>query len=115
MYSIVGGTTFGDLSFGGGKAYSLSLFGMFIALLGDPSSHGGVISTSNQDNRLTVGGVAVAAEGCSHVCPIPDHGTTVVTAITLKSFVNGKRIVSYGAVAGCGAIISPANRGVLVG
>lgn len=115
MLSIVGGTTFGDLSFGGGKAYSLALFGMFIALLGDPSSHGGVISTSNQDGRLKVGGIAVAAEGCSHVCPVEGHGTTSVVAITLKSYVNSKRIVSYGAVAGCGAIISPPNREVIVG
>ena len=85
-----------------------------ISLLGDPSNHGGVIITTNQDNKFTVGGIPVAANGAQHSCPIPFHGTTPITAITLKSYVNSKKIVTYGAVAGCGAVITSPNRGVHV-
>lgn len=75
------------------------------AIVGDTSSHGGLIVSSNQDGRLKAGGVQICANGCLHSCPIPFHGTTPVTAITLKSYVNGKLIVTTGAVAGCGAVI----------
>jgi hypothetical protein len=47
-----------------------------------------------------------------HTCPIPGHGTTPVTAITIKSYVNGKLIITENAVAGCGAVIQPLLRGV---
>ena len=83
-----------------------------VALLGDSSSHGGTITTSNQDGTLKVGGVEVAVEGAMHSCPIKDHGVTAITAITIKSFHNSKLILTYGAVAGCGAIITSPNRAV---
>jgi uncharacterized Zn-binding protein involved in type VI secretion len=85
-----------------------------IALLGDSSSHGGSISTSNQDGTLKVGGVEVAVEGAMHVCPIQNHGTTAITAVTTKSFHNGKLILTFGAVAGCGAVIASPDRAVNV-
>ena len=37
-----------------------------IALLGDPSSHGGTVTTTNQDGTLDVGGVDVAVNGAMH-------------------------------------------------
>ena len=83
-----------------------------IALLGDPSSHGGSIVSSNQDGTLDVGGVDVAVNGASHSCPIPLHGVTPITAVTTKSYHNGKLILTDGAVAGCGAVIQPSDRGV---
>lgn len=83
-----------------------------IAVLGDSSSHGGTLTTHNTDGTFKVGGVIVCANGCMHTCPIPGHGTTPVTAVTTKSYVNGKLIVTENAVAGCGAVIQPLLRGV---
>lgn len=118
--------------------------GKRIALLGDPSSHGGSLVSTNQDGTLVVmigdigisvdfgstfgmfgygdtsltedmpERIPVCVEGCSHTCPIIGHGTTSVTAITIKSFHNGKLIVTYGAIAGCGAKITPSDRKVYV-
>ena len=85
-----------------------------IALVGDPSSHGGVIVTSNQDGKFVVGGIPVAVNGALHDCPVIGHGTTSITAVTVKTYCNGKLILTKGAVAGCGAIILPSNRGVFV-
>lgn len=85
-----------------------------ISLIGDTSNHGGVIITTNQDNSVTVGGIAVAVHSALHSCPIPDHGITAITAVTIKSKINGKNILTSGAVAGCGAVITSPNRGVYV-
>ena len=83
-----------------------------IALLGDNSSHGGTLVTTNTDNTYDVGGTPVCANGCMHACPIPGHGTTPVTAVTVKSFVNGKLVITENATAGCGALITPPDRKV---
>jgi len=83
-----------------------------VAVLGDTSSHGGTIILTNQDGTLLVGGIAVAVEGSSHSCP--SHGVTPITAVTVKTFHNGKLIVTEGALTGCGAIIQPLDRGVTV-
>ena len=85
-----------------------------IACLGDGSSHAGTLTSTAQDNKLTVAGTPVCASGCDHSCPIPGHGVTGVTAVTVKSWVNGKLIITEGAVAGCGAAITPPDRGVYV-
>ena len=102
-----------------------------IACKGDFSDHGGVISTTGQDGTLrigyrgraygegiygsgTYGGALPAVEGAQHSCPIEGHGTTTITAITTKSYHNGKLILTENAVAGCGAIITPADRKVNV-
>lgn len=88
--------------------------GKKIALVGDPSSHGGQIISSNQDGKFDVGGTVVAVNGANHSCPIFGHGITPITAITVKSPCNGKQIVTEGATAGCGAVIQPPDRGVFV-
>jgi len=85
-----------------------------IALLGDPSSHGGTVTTTNQDGTLDVGGVDVAVNGAMHSCPLTGHGVTSITAVTIKSYHNGKLILTEGAIAGCGALIEPVDRGVTV-
>jgi len=85
-----------------------------IALIGDPSNHGGSLISTNQDGRFNVGGTLVCANGCLHSCPIGGHGVTAVSAVTTKSYVNGKLIVTEQAVAGCGAVITPPDRGVYV-
>lgn len=84
--------------------------GKRIACLGDGSDHGGTLVSTNQDDKFKVVGVKVCANGCSHNCPIPGHGVTSVAAVTTKSYVNNKLIVTAGAVAGCGAVITPPDR-----
>ena len=88
--------------------------GKKIACVGDTSTHGGVLISSNQDGSLRAGGVEVCVAGCLHLCPIPFHGLTPVTAVITKTFHNGKLIVTEDAVAGCGALIIPSNRRVYV-
>ena len=101
--------TFGSFPFGG-PSFDEGAYGRRIACLGDSSSHGGTLTTTNQDNKYTVSDIAVCANGCSHNCPIIGHGTTQVTAVTIRSYVNGKLIVTYGARAGCGAVVTPPER-----
>jgi len=107
MSLTFGTSTFGTILFGGSGSSVKP-----IAVLGDTSDHGGTLVTTNQDDRFSVVGIPVCANGCEHYCPIPGHGRTAVTAITIKSFVNGKLIITRGARAECGAKIVPVNRGV---
>jgi len=86
----------------------------YIALLGDSSNHGGIITSSNQEGTLKVNGVEVAEEGALHSCPIKDHGVRPVSAAVVKSFHNSKLIITQGAIAGCGAKISPPDRKVYI-
>jgi uncharacterized Zn-binding protein involved in type VI secretion len=87
---------------------------MRIACLSDVSDHGGTIVTSNQDNRAEVRMFPIAVHGCMHDCPIPGHGVTPVAAITTRETINGKLIVTEGAIAGCGAMMLPIDRQVYV-
>jgi uncharacterized Zn-binding protein involved in type VI secretion len=88
--------------------------GKKIACLGDSSNHGGTLISTNQDGRLTVKDIQVCVNGCSHSCPIPGHGVTSVTAVAVKSFDNNQLIITEGAQAGCGAVITPPDRQVYV-
>ena len=88
--------------------------GKRVACIGDSSDHGGTITSHNQDGLLKVSGVVLAVEGASHSCPIDGHGTTTISAITLKSYHNGKLILTTGAVAGCGAAMVPPDRKLYV-
>lgn len=81
------------------------------AVLGDPSDHGGILITTNQNNRHKLSGIPICADQCLHSCPIPGHGITNVTAVTKYSFVDGKLIITTDAVAGCGALMTPPFRG----
>ena len=84
------------------------------AVLGDPSDHGGTLVSTNQDGRYKLAGIVVCAHGCLHSCPIPGHGVTAVSAVTTHSYVNQKLIITTGAVAGCGARMTPPFRGHMV-
>ena len=77
-----------------------------VARIGDTSDHSGIIITSNQDGTVTNEGKEIAVNGALHQCPISGHGITAITAITTKEYINGKLIVTIGAQASCGAIIS---------
>ena len=81
-----------------------------IACLGDSSSHGGILINTNADDTVDCNGIPVCVDGCLHSCPLPGHSITPVSAITTKSYYNGKLIVTEGAIAGCGAIITPPDR-----
>lgn len=85
-----------------------------VACLGDGSDHGGTLISTNQDGRLKVAGIVVCADQCEHSCPIEYHGVTTVTAVTTRSYVNGKLIITTDAVAGCGAKMTPPDRKVYV-
>lgn len=88
----------------------------YIALKGDYSDHGGIIFNHNQFPKANfyTNGINVALDQAMHVCPISGHGTTPITAVTTKSYKEGKLILTRGAVAECGAVMVPANRKVTV-
>ena len=85
-----------------------------IARLGDPSNHGGSIVDTNADDTVLANGIPVAVDGAQHSCPITGHGTTSVSPIAIKTSVNGKLVITVGAQAGCGAIISDGSPNVFV-
>ena len=85
-----------------------------ICCIGDQSNHGGTVISSGTDGTVAAGGSEVCAQGAQHSCPIPFHGVTPITPITTKTFVNGKLVITQGAVAGCGAVIAPPDRAVYV-
>lgn len=84
-----------------------------IACLGDSATHDGSIVSSGSDGSFKVGGDIVAVDGAVFDCDDDGPGQSI-TPITIKSFHNGKLIITEGAVADCGAIISPPDRGVNV-
>ena len=75
-----------------------------VARLGDTSSHGGTIISASSNTNAN--GRGIARNGDQHRCGISSHGVTPITAITTKTFVNGRLVVTVGAVAGCGAVIN---------
>jgi uncharacterized Zn-binding protein involved in type VI secretion len=75
-----------------------------VARLGDPSDHGGVI-TSGSSTR-TVDGIACARVGDLHSCPRPRHGVTSITSGSPSTNVDGRPIARVGSMVGCGAVIS---------
>jgi len=83
-----------------------------IACIGDTSSHGGTIIDSGGSIDMRVGGIDVAVHGAMHSCPIAGHGVTAISAITAISRCGGKLILTTGAVAGCGAVITAPQRNV---
>jgi hypothetical protein len=85
-----------------------------VVCLNDGSSHGGTVVSTNTDGTLKVGGIQVCVQGAEHSCPIPFHGTTQISAIARKSYMNGLLILTYGSTAGCGAVIEPPDRQVYI-
>jgi len=85
-----------------------------VACVGDPASHPGRILTSGQDGTVLVAGAAIAVVGALFKCEKKDHGTTAITPVTTKTFINGKLVITEGAVAGCGAVILPEDRKVYI-
>jgi len=86
-----------------------------VACVWDISTHGGTIITSNQNGTVFAKGSEIAVNRAQHSCPIEGHGTTEISSIISKTFINGKLVITEGATAGCGAIIKPPDRKVYVG
>jgi len=85
-----------------------------VARLGDTSDHGGTIISTNQDDTVRANGIPIAVDGAIHSCPITGHGDTPITPITVKTYINGKLVVTIGAQAGCGAKINVGSPNVIV-
>jgi uncharacterized Zn-binding protein involved in type VI secretion len=86
-----------------------------VACVGDGATHPGQIITSGQDGSVFAGGAIIAVNGALFQCNIEDHGITPITPIIKKTYINGKLIVTEGAVSSCGAIMKPISRGVYAG
>jgi uncharacterized Zn-binding protein involved in type VI secretion len=84
-----------------------------IACLGDPASHPGSIISAGQ-SKVKSDSTAVAVDGALFQCSVEGHGTTAITPITTKTFINGNLIVTEGATAACGAVINPPDRKVYI-
>ena len=108
MYGTFGRLQLGD-TYGGGAGG-----GKLILCKGDPSDHGGEVTTTNQDDTLTAMDKFVSVDQALHSCPIKGHGIKKITAVTKISFHNGKLILTELAYAECGARMTPPNRRTFV-
>lgn len=72
------------------------------ARVGDTSSHRGTIISGSPDTFDN--GLAVARAGDLHDCPI--HRITPLIPSTTKTYVNGRLVITVGAKAACGAVIT---------
>lgn len=86
--------------------------GMPVCAVGDGSNHGGVLINTMQDGTVQLTSIPICNNGSLHSCPIPYHGVTPVTAITTITSVQGRLVLTTGAVAGCGAMMTPPDRTV---
>jgi len=115
MLTLYGASKYSQMGYGGGNP-SIKGFvpGIRIACIGDLSSHGGVIVSTGGNATVFAKGTLVAVNGALHSCPIPLHETTPITAVVKITYVDGVKVITYGAVAGCGAIILPPLRMITV-
>jgi len=84
-----------------------------VACVGDGGSHGGTIATAGQDGTYKVAGLVVAVDGAIFNCS--KHGAQAISSVISRTKHNGKLLITSGAVAGCGAVISPPDRNVYAG
>lgn len=82
-----------------------------IARLGDPTSHGGVITQASP--TVKAGQVPVARQGDPATCPL--HGPTVIAGGSATVRANGQGVARMGDLLACGATIGLGNVTVQVG
>lgn len=82
-----------------------------LARMGDPTTHGGVISEGSPD--VTSGGAPVARLGDMATCPF--HGSAPIAAGSSTVTVNGRPAARQGDAIACGATILMGNVPVPVG
>lgn len=76
-----------------------------IAPLPSISSHGGIVIGNCGNTTIQAGGQMPALlEPAIHMCPLKDHGTTMVM-VTGFATVNGARVARMFDFCGCGAYI----------
>ena len=79
-----------------------------IARVGDLTSHGAPIISSNQDGSVFCEGKEVAVDGAvvqTHYSD-PTHPSPPITSnLSSSIFINGKAIVLNGSIATCGAVV----------
>ncbi len=105
---------FGSFQFGADENSGGQRVGRAVSILGDSSDHLGSLVSHNQDGTLNLNGELICVEGALHSCPIEGHGKTPMSAITIRTFHNGKLIITQGAMAGCGAKMIRVDRKVYV-
>lgn len=77
--------------------------GKRVALSGANTSHGGVVFGSAA--RTLIEGKSPVRIGDIHVCPIPGHGSNLVTLGSGSVFIEGIGVARLGDVCACGAVI----------
>ena len=108
MVGVFGNPQFADTTFGASSPnFSNYTMGNVVVCLGDPSSHGGIVSSTAGNTTVFCKGLLVARNGSIHDCPIPGHGNTAITATVTNKYVNGQLVLIYGNMAACGAVIQP--------
>lgn len=73
-----------------------------VVRIGDPGSHGGVVSTGSPDTFAN--GRKVARVGDTYGCPI--HGPNPIVTGSLDTFANGQAVARVGDSTACGATLA---------
>jgi len=80
--------------------------GQGVCKIGDQSDHGGYIISSPNSFVKCNGMLVAVIPGAMHSCPILGHGVTPIVSTPVKNiYIDGKKIVTIGSVAGCGAVM----------
>jgi uncharacterized Zn-binding protein involved in type VI secretion len=72
--------------------------------VGDPTSHGGKV-TSSSASQFTVEGVAVVVVGDDCICPVQGHQICKVASGSSTHTINGKAVAYDGDKTTCGATL----------
>lgn len=88
------------------------------ARVGDPTSHGGQVSTSG-NHIVLIEGLPAATLGDVHSCPLPITDQHLSTGHFISGsatvLINGKPALRVGDQASCGAVIIQGANSVLIG
>ncbi|MGH8416511.1 MAG: PAAR domain-containing protein [Pseudomonas sp.] len=71
-------------------------------LLGDPTTHGGVVISASSTH--TVAGKTVALVGDLVACPLPGHGVNPIVQ-GCQGWEEGRALVVNGCLAACGCLV----------
>ena len=72
-----------------------------LIVLGDKSSHGGVVVSASGESFIN--GIGIARLGDSVACPIPRHGTNPIVTGDSTALVDGRPVARNGDSTACGA------------
>jgi uncharacterized Zn-binding protein involved in type VI secretion len=86
----------------------------FVARVGDPTAHGGVVMPPGVQN-VRIGGKPAVVAMSPHACGIPTHPPTPIVPGNRRVTIGGLPILRVGDTAGCGAAIVAGALNVTVG